>query len=125
MVVGENNHSVNVNQNTLLVALATVNDHMTPVKLIELCLNKTWTLKNSGTVIHRPPGQETRMENCFIFENQEVMIVMKYIIIFLDKDLEEKSILKPDQIDERIELIMCCSRDLTSTEFIFAFAVQP
>ena len=121
------NHSMNANQNTLLVVLATIDAHLTPVKLIELCFNsqnKTWTLKSNETV-SRPQGQETRMRNCFFFENQEVMLVMERIIIFLDKNLREKSILKPNQINENIVFITCCSRDLTSTGFIFAFSVLP
>ena len=40
MVVGEKNHSVNVNQqNTILVTLDTLNVDLTPVKLIELCFD--------------------------------------------------------------------------------------
>ena len=82
--------SVNANKNTLLVALATFNVHLTPVKLIELCFNSqntTWTLKNDGKVLSRQYGQETIMRNCFFLKNQEVMLVMSDMIIFLDKNL--------------------------------------
>ena len=53
----------------------------------------------NGKEVRHPDKEETRLVNCFVIDNDEVMLVLNMVILFLDRDLNDRKALRLDEID--------------------------
>ena len=68
------------------------------------------TISFTKQVVHSN-GNETRLINCFSFENNEVLLLLDKIILFFDETLKEIKSIPLYEIDSCIQSVNCCALD--------------
>ena len=97
---------------SLLMALATVNDHETAAKLVRLQVNSDSSWTHTIHDVENPVADPTRLLNTIVLENQ-VILAYSYGLVLLNEALNKLKSIEEHHIDPCITVILNVAENLT------------